>query len=332
MRRREAVWLRSRIRRCSLLRVSTVREEPAAPPARVSGLRRERGGLRGLTCGAVQSDCRSPANSGGSVPRADVLGTVPVCGIVPWLVAECLLRALDGVVLPVVVTDPVDDLVAVVGLERSLVDVRAVPHREPHRLAALVVDGRVVLVEVADPDVADREVVGVVEVAADDLPRDLRDAVLVARPGEFGAVQPEVVAGAVHPGGALVGLEGADGVVRGGVHHLLDILLDGDLVDGVGAVDVVREDAAPGGAGPGVAREVDDGADPLGGGGDIGAVLDLAGPVGVVGLLGRGVVVEKVPVVGVAEPIKDRPPDVAARASEQNRLVHSGVPTSTADK
>jgi hypothetical protein len=50
----------------------------------------------------------------------------------------------------------------------------------------------VVLVEIADADVTDRDVVGVVEVPADNLAGGLADAVLVAGAGSLGSVEQEL--------------------------------------------------------------------------------------------------------------------------------------------
>ena len=110
--------------------------------------------------------------------------------------------------------------------------------------------------EVADADADDREVVFVVVVSPQGLAGGLRDAIEVARSGEFGAVEEVVVVLAVQVGRALVGLVVANGVVRRGEDDLLDAGVDGGLEDRLGAVDIVCQDAVPRRFGARIARQV----------------------------------------------------------------------------
>jgi hypothetical protein len=188
----------------------------------------------------------------------------------------------------------------------------------------------VVLVEIADADVTDTEPVSVVEVPPDDLSGRLADAVLVAWPGEFSPVEAELVVGPVDVGGALVGLERADGVVRGGVDDTLDPCLRGGLVDRVRSVDVVRDDTPLGGRPPWVTGQVNHRVDTLDGRSDGLDVLYLAGVVRHTGVSGRLTVVHEPPVVGLAQPLEDRPTDVPARSCEQ--YPHSSPTSGSSDK
>ena len=252
-----------------------------------------------------------------------------VGGVVLRVVAQHLAGAVDRVVLPVVVGDPVDDLEAVLGVETSLEEVGAVAVGEPHRLAAFVVLRRVGFGEVADPNADDPHLGFVVVVPTEGLASDLAHAVEVAGSREFGAVEPELVGWTVEFGHSVLGFVAPDGVVGGGEDEPLDPGLDGGFEDGPGPVDVVGEHAVPRRFGARVAREVDHRVDADHRLGHRLLVGDIRHHELVVELAGRSVPVEASPVVGVAELAEDRAADPSGRAGKQYARLPYPLPHSS---
>jgi hypothetical protein len=174
--------------------------------------------------------------------------------------------------------------------------------------------------------------VNVVVVPGEEFAGRLRDAIEVARAGEFGTVEPIGVVRAVDGGHAFVGLVAADRVVRGGEDELLDLCIRRGVEHGLRAVDIVDEHAVPGGIRPGIAGEVDHRIDTCHrvperlGVGDVGDD-ELVGVLP----LGR-VAVEQSPRVGVSEAVEDRLGDPPRGPREQHRLVHSSTNERTASK
>lgn len=73
-------------------------------------------------------------------------------GVVRRLVAQHLASRFDIVVFAVVIRDAVHDFALVVGGDTTIKQMRTVPIRDPHRLAAFVVPWWVGFGQVADPD------------------------------------------------------------------------------------------------------------------------------------------------------------------------------------
>ncbi len=80
---------------------------------------REREGFAALLSEAVATDSKTKPT-----PKESVL---ELSGIVLRIVPKNLLRSIERVVFPVVIRNPVDDLVVILSLDGALMQVRTVP-------------------------------------------------------------------------------------------------------------------------------------------------------------------------------------------------------------